>query len=57
MKDYIYPLHNVTLDIALGEERSVGIYSPNAASDLLSQQGKNKVPALLVASHNQNKHR
>lgn len=41
MKDYIYPLHNVTLDIALGEERSVRMYSPNAASGLLSQQGEN----------------
>lgn len=37
MKDYIYPLHNVTLDVALGEERSVRMYSPNAASGLHSQ--------------------
>lgn len=43
MKDYIYPLHNVTLDIALGEERSVRMYSPNAASGLLSQHWKNKI--------------
>lgn len=39
MKDYIYPLHNVTLDIALGEERSVRMYSPNAASGPISQHG------------------
>lgn len=29
MKDYIYPLRNVTLDIAFGEERSARLYSPN----------------------------
>lgn len=29
MKDYIYPLHNVTVDMALGEERSARLYSPN----------------------------
>lgn len=38
MKDYIYPLHNVTLDVALGEERSVRMYSPNAASSGLHSE-------------------
>lgn len=43
MKDYIYPLHNITLDIALGEERrSVRMYSPNAATGLLHSTEKNK---------------
>lgn len=41
MKDYIYPLHNVTLDIALGEEESVGMYSPNAAACSLTCHEKN----------------
>ena len=40
MKDYIYLLHNVTLDIALGEERSVRMDSPNAVSGLLLQHEK-----------------
>lgn len=34
MKDYIYPLHNVTLDIALGEERSARLYSPDVQQAL-----------------------
>lgn len=42
MKDYMYPLHDVTLDIALGEERGVGMHRPNAASRLLSERGGNK---------------
>lgn len=40
MKDYIYPLHNVTLDIALREERSVRMYPPTAASGELSEHGR-----------------
>lgn len=41
MKDYIYPLHNVTLSIALGEERTARMYSPTPASGLFLQ-GENK---------------
>lgn len=42
MKDYTYPWHNVTLHVALGEERSVEMFSPNAASGLPIQHGSNK---------------
>lgn len=42
MKDYIYPLHNITLDIALGEEKSVRMLSPNAVAGLPSHHGEKK---------------
>lgn len=57
MKDYIYPLHNVTLSIALGEERTARMYSPTPASGLFLQ-GENKKKhffAVRAASRNQNK--
>lgn len=48
MKDYIYPLHNVTLSIALGEERTVRMYSPTPASGLFLQgENKKKTTSLL----------
>lgn len=47
MKDYIYPLHNVTLSIALGEERTAGMYSPTPASGLFLQ-GENKKNTSLL---------
>lgn len=57
MKDYIYPLHNVTLGIALGEERTARMYSPTPASGLFLQQGEKKQHffAVRAASRNQNK--
>lgn len=48
MKDYIYPLHNVTQGIALGEERSVRMDSPTPASGLLLQQDGEKKHFFLV---------
>lgn len=43
MKDYIYPLHNVTLDIALGEERSARLYSPDVQQALFFFNGVVKI--------------
>lgn len=55
MKDYIYPLHNVTLGIALGEERTARMYSPTPASGLFLQGEKKHFFAVRAASRNQNK--
>lgn len=56
MKDYIYPLHNVTVDMALGEERSARLYSPNVQQAFFLQHSKNKIAVLWAACRNQNKH-
>lgn len=56
MKDYIYPLHNVTVDMALGQERSARLCSPNVQQALFLQHSKNKIAVLWADCQNPNKH-
>lgn len=56
MKDYIYPLHNATVDMASGQERSDRLCSPNVQQALFLQHSKNKTAVLWADWQNPNKH-
>lgn len=49
MKDYIYPLRNVSVDAALGEERSARLYPPNVQQACFSHQHRKNKGTLLWA--------
>lgn len=56
MKDYIYPLRNVTVDMAVGQERSASWCSPNVQQAPFLQHRKNKIAVPWAACQNPNKH-